>query len=72
MTTYLEDSLAELRLFGQLFEVLGVRVVIHGEVRLHRAQLRVLERSADSFLARRSAAVLVTGYEVAMFVSEQT
>lgn len=43
-TAHLEDALGEARLLRQLFEILGVGVLVDGEVGLHGAQLVVLER----------------------------
>jgi len=40
---YLQNPLGEARLLGQLLQVLGVGVVVDGEVRLHGPQLVVLE-----------------------------
>ena len=47
---HLEDAFGEARLLRQLFEVLGVRVVVELEVGLHDAQLVMLERGAHAFL----------------------
>lgn len=44
MQPHLQHPLREARLLGQLLEVLGVRVLVDGKVRLHRPQLVVLER----------------------------
>ena len=41
---YLEDSFGEGSLLRELLQVLGVRVVIGGEIRLEHAQLVMLER----------------------------
>ena len=43
MVAYLQNSFGEARLLGQLLQVLGVRVVVDGKVRLHGAELVVLE-----------------------------
>ena len=51
---YLKDAFRESSFLRQFLEVLGVRVVVEREVRLHRAQLVVLERSAQSLLAATS------------------
>jgi len=49
----LENAFAESGLLRQLFEVLGVGVVVQGEVGLQHAQLVVLERRSKSLLPRR-------------------
>lgn len=48
-SNYLQHSLRQSGLLRQLLQVFGVRIVIDGEVRLHRAQLVVLERGAHPF-----------------------
>lgn len=41
--SYLQDPFGEAGLLGELLEVLGVRVVVDGEVGFHGPQLVVLE-----------------------------
>jgi hypothetical protein len=42
--THLQHSLRQPRLLRKLLQVFGVRIVIDGEVRLHRPKLMVFER----------------------------
>lgn len=41
--SYLEDAFGESGFLGQLFEILGVGILIDGKVGLHGAQLVVFE-----------------------------
>lgn len=47
-TSYLQNPLGQARFLGQLLEVLGVRVVVDGEVGFHGPELVVLEGGAHA------------------------
>lgn len=55
--SHLQNPLGQAGLLRELLEVLGVRVVVDGEVRLHGAQLVVLEARAHALGALVVAAV---------------
>lgn len=46
--SYLQNPLGQARFLGQLLEVLGVRVVVDGEVGFHGPQLVMLEGGAHA------------------------
>lgn len=51
LVAHLENSLWQSSLLCQLLQVLGIGILVDGEVRLHRSQLVVLERRAHSFIS---------------------